>query len=155
MTIVASAADPASKLAACFSKHNAPPATMVIFGAAGDLTKRLVMPALYNLTRAGMLADEFAIIGVDHGDRTTDTWREGLTEMIRVFAQGGGHGAKLDEQAWSWLTQRMSYMRGEFGELETFQRVGKLLGEQSARSHSDNVLFYLAVADRFFGPVVE
>jgi glucose-6-phosphate 1-dehydrogenase len=155
MTTVASAAQPASKGAACFSQRRAPPATMVIFGAGGDLTKRLVMPALYNLTRAGMLADEFAIIGVDHSDRTTESWREGLTEMIRVFAQGSGSGAKLDEQAWSWLTQRMSYMRGEFGELETFHRLRTLLDKQSPGGHAGNVLFYLAVADRFFGPVVE
>src|SRR4051812_12260050 len=112
MNIIAAASDPASKLADCFAKHRAPPATMVIFGAAGDLTKRLVVPALYNLIRAGRLADEFAIIGVDHGDRTTETWVQGLTEMIREFAQSGGSGAKLDEQAWSWLTQRMRYMKG-------------------------------------------
>ena len=49
--------------------RQAPPATMVIFGAGGDLTKRLVVPALYNLVRARKLPDEFAIIGVDQNDR--------------------------------------------------------------------------------------
>jgi len=155
MTIVASASDSASKLAACFSKHRAPPAVMVIFGAAGDLTKRLVVPALYNLTRAGMLPEEFVIIGVDHGSRTTEIWLQGLSEMLRAFAQSGGSGAKLDEQAWSWLTQRMQYLQGEFGEAETFQRLKALMAEQSARIHTENALFYLAVADRFFGPLVE
>ena len=52
--------------------HRAPPATLTIFGAGGDLTKRLVVPALYNLVRAGKLPDDFAIIGVDHADLTTE-----------------------------------------------------------------------------------
>jgi glucose-6-phosphate 1-dehydrogenase len=44
--------------------RQAPPATMTIFGAAGDLTKRVVVPALYNLVRAGRLPDKLSIIGV-------------------------------------------------------------------------------------------
>ena len=53
----------------------APPCAMVIFGAGGDLTKRLVMPALYNLVTAGRLPDGFRIVGVDHGRRTVEEWR--------------------------------------------------------------------------------
>ena len=56
--------------------RQAPPATLVIFGAGGDLTKRLVVPALYNLVQARKLPDEFAIIGVDQDDRTTEQWRQ-------------------------------------------------------------------------------
>ena len=57
---------------------------MAIFGAGGDLTKRLIMPALYNLVKAGKLPDEFAIIGVDHNDRTTQEWRQNLTETMHA-----------------------------------------------------------------------
>ena len=56
--------------------HPAPPATLVIFGAGGDLTKRLVVPALYHLVQAGKLSDAFAVIGVDHSDQTTEQWRQ-------------------------------------------------------------------------------
>jgi len=56
--------------------RQAPPATLVIFGAGGDLTKRLVVPALYHLVQAGKLPDAFAVIGVDHSDRTTEQWRQ-------------------------------------------------------------------------------
>ena len=66
--------------------RQAPPATLVIFGAGGDLTKRLVVPALYNLVKARKLPDEFAIIGVDQDDRTTEQWRQTLTEMMQAFA---------------------------------------------------------------------
>src|SRR5437763_11037636 len=98
------------------SSRQAPPATITIFGAAGDLTKRLVMPALYNLVRAGRLADGLSIIGVDISDQTNDSWRNSLTQMMHIF--GRARGAAIDEQAWSWLTSRMSYLRGDFAELE-------------------------------------
>src|SRR5215467_10937735 len=147
----------AAMAAAAVSGRQAPPAIMTIFGAAGDLTKRLVVPALYNLVRARKLPDEFAIIGVDIADLTTEGWRQSLTETIDAFAGGAGnfHEA-IDEQAWSWLTRRMHYLRGDFAQPETFSRLVMVLDEQRERQdNTANVLFYLAVADRFFGPVIE
>ena len=52
--------------------RQAPAATLVIFGGGGDLTKRLVVPALYNLVRAGRLADRFSIVGVGRNDLATE-----------------------------------------------------------------------------------
>jgi glucose-6-phosphate 1-dehydrogenase len=132
------------------SSRQAPPATITIFGAAGDLTKRLVMPALYNLVRAKRIADGFAVIGVDISDQTDESWRNSLTEMLRAFVRAGA-GA-IDQQAWSWLMQRTRYLRGNFSEPETFSRLAGMLQD---RDNAANVLFYLAVADRFFGPVIE
>jgi glucose-6-phosphate 1-dehydrogenase len=136
--------------------HQLPPATLAIFGAGGDLTKRLIMPALRNLVRAGHLPDDFSIIGIDHNDRTTDDWRRSLTEMIQAPSRAAGSQGIADDQAWSWLTQRMHYMRGDFTEPATFTQLGKVLAElRGQQNGAGNVLFYLAVADRFFGPVVE
>jgi len=136
--------------------HQLPPATLAIFGAGGDLTKRLIMPALRNLVRAGHLPDDFSIIGIDHNDRTTDDWRRSLTEMIQAPSRAAGSQGIADDQAWSWLTHRMHYMRGDFTEPETFTQLGKLLADLGGQQNgAGNVLFYLAVADRFFGPVVE
>jgi len=126
----------------------APPATLVIFGAGGDLTKRLVVPALYHLVQAGRLPDEFAVIGLDHNDRTTEQWHQSLTMMMQ--APPG-----IDAQAWSWLTQRIRYMRGDFTQPETFTGLKRLLAERQEHNNTANVLFYLAVSDRFFGPVIE
>src|SRR3954471_11210184 len=134
-------------------RRQAPAASIVIFGAAGDLTKRLVMPALYNLVRAGRLSDGLTIIGVDVSDQTNESWRNSLTHMMHSF--GRARGAAIDEQAWSWLTRRMSYLRGDFAELETFDRLVRILEERERQENVANVLFYLAVADRFFGPVIE
>ena len=139
-------------MATTASAHRkAPPATLTIFGAAGDLTKRLVVPALYNLVRAGMLADGFSIIGVDIADETTEIWRQRLTEMMQVFA-----GGAIDQRAWSWLTSRMRYLQGDIAKPDTYRQLEALLAErQQEQSGRADALFYLAVADRFFGPIIE
>ena len=148
-------ADPAA-IAKCFPDRRPAPAVMTIFGAGGDLTKRLVVPALYNLVRGGMLPDSFAIIGIDHNEMTTQEWCQSLTEMMQGFVRADGRSGAIDEQAWSWLTRRMHYMQGDFTQAETYRRLDKLLSEQFARQGgSANALFYMAVADRFFGPVIE
>jgi glucose-6-phosphate 1-dehydrogenase len=148
-------ADPAA-IAKCFPDRRPAPTVMAIFGAGGDLTKRLVVPALYNLVRGGMLPDSFAIIGIDHNEMTTQEWCQSLTEMMQGFVRADGRSGAIDEQAWSWLTRRMHYMQGDFTQAETYRRLDKLLSEQFARQGGTaNALFYMAVADRFFGPVIE
>ena len=131
---------------------------MAIFGASGDLTKRLVVPALYNLAASKRLPDDFALVGVDIADLTTDQWRLRLTEMMQSFTEGAGefHTDAIDMQLWNSLLGRMTYLRGDFDDDGTFTRLGDVLKEIE-RDHrtGGNVLFYLAVADRFFGPVAE
>jgi glucose-6-phosphate 1-dehydrogenase len=132
----------------------APPCAMVIFGAAGDLTKRLVVPALYNLATAKQLSNDFRLVGVDLADKTTEDWRSGLSDMMHEFAKSGGefHADSIDETSWRWLGDRMSYMKGDLNDPGTYRRLGDLLEklDQSAGT-AGNRLFYLAVADRFFG----
>jgi glucose-6-phosphate 1-dehydrogenase len=125
----------------------APACKIVIFGAGGDLTKRLVTPALYNLAVAGMLPADFSVLGVDLAPLDDAGWRQSLGDMISEFVTKGGAGA-VDARAWSWLSSRMSYLKGDFAEDATFHGVGEHIGNA-------NALFYLAVADRFFGPLVE
>jgi len=125
-------------------------ATVVIFGAGGDLTKRLVVPALYHLVQARKLPDRFAIIGLDHIDQTTEQWCQSLTEMIRTVVPA----SRIDAPAWSWLTHRMHYMSADFTQVETFTHLEELLAQREQNSIA-NVLFYLAVGERFFGAIVE
>ncbi|MGA7611893.1 MAG: glucose-6-phosphate dehydrogenase, partial [Xanthobacteraceae bacterium] len=91
------------------------------------------------------------LIGVDHNEETTEQWRQSLTKMMQVFMQASA----IDVQAWSWLTSRMQYMPGDFLQPETFGQLAKLLAERRERTNTRNALFYLAVGDRFFGPVIE
>jgi glucose-6-phosphate 1-dehydrogenase len=136
----------------------APASVLVIFGANGDLTKRLLMPALYNLTVAGLLPDGFAVVGVDHNERDDETYRRRQTETIRAFVadKGGEFSANaLDARAWNWLRGRLSYLTGDFEAPDTFHRLGQRLEEiRRMRGHA-NCVFYLATGPHFFGPIVE
>jgi glucose-6-phosphate 1-dehydrogenase len=130
---------------------------MVIFGAAGDLTKRLVVPALYNLVAAKQLPDGFQLVGVDLAAKTTAEWRDGLTETMKKFVGGSGEfeADHIDQAAWGWLAERMSYLQGDLGDPGTYSRLGTRLAKlDKTAGTAGNHLFYLAVADRFFSTAV-
>ena len=131
--------------------EQASPCTLVIFGAGGDLTKRLLAPSLYNLAGAHLLPDEFSILGVDRVEQDDAKWRAELTDTMQSFTKDKTaefYTPKLDDAAWSWVSERLHYMPGDFEQADTFARIAKAVGE-------GNVVFYLAVAARFFGPIVE
>ncbi|WP_407529021.1 glucose-6-phosphate dehydrogenase [Methylobacterium oryzisoli] len=127
----------------------APACTLVIFGAGGDLTKRLLMPALYNLAGAGLLNEGTGILGLDRLDLDDAGWAQSLTETMESFTHAATaefHVPKIDETAWGFVRERLHYLKADFGSPDTFAELGRRL--------SGNVVFYLAVAARFFGPVV-
>ena len=132
----------------------APPCAMVIFGAAGDLTKRLIVPALYNLVTAKRLPDGFRLVGVDLAAKTVEEWRKGLSETMQEFV--GKDGAfQIDQLDRRWLAERMSYLQGDLSDPGTYDRIGKHLAElDKTAGTAGNYLFYLAVADRFFSVAV-
>jgi glucose-6-phosphate 1-dehydrogenase len=133
----------------------APPATFVFFGGGGDLTKRLLMPALYNLTGSRLLDPRTRFIGVDHVPQSTEQWRASLTATMRSFthdASGEFHVRQLDPKAWSWVAQRLTYLAADFDDPASYGKIGELLESTGA---GGNVIFYLAVAARFFGPIVD
>ena len=130
----------------------APPCTLVIFGAGGDLTKRLLMPALYNLSGSRLLPDDFQIVGLDRADTDDNGWRQALTETMQSFTKDKTaefYAPSIDEKQWGWVTGKMSYVKADFGQPETYQNLAGKLGE------GRSVVFYLAVAARFFGPIIE
>src|SRR5262249_23326188 len=147
------AAAPRRQLAA------ARPCAMGIFGAAGDLTKRLVVPALYNLAHAKILPENFALIGVNRGQGTVESWRDHLHEALKRFVGNVAtefNLGRIDEAAWQRLAEKMSYIQGDINHPDTYVRLGKHLDDAAQRHQTaGNVIFYLAVADRFFGPVVD
>jgi glucose-6-phosphate 1-dehydrogenase len=127
------------------------PCVMVIFGAAGDLTRRKLIPALYNLARAHLLSSEFAIIGVAHTRMSTEEFRDRLSNGIKEYADGD-----LDPKLWQWFEERMYYVTAEFDAKQMYAQLGELL-EKVDKEHSTrgNYFFYLATAADFFGPIVE
>ncbi|PXW28574.1 glucose-6-phosphate dehydrogenase [Paraburkholderia caballeronis] len=148
------AARPHGAPASPAGRHPAPPCTLVIFGAGGDLTKRLLMPALYNLAVDGLLDDGMKVIGVNHGERETKAWCEDLHSALQQFAADKAstfHTDKLDDNAWNWIARRLHYIAGDFEDDDAYQH----LAQQLDGNAQCNVVFYLAVSARFFKPIVE
>src|SRR3954451_19488385 len=80
----------------------APPCAMVIFGATGDLTKRKLIPALYNLITNGLLPEELAVVGVGRSPMSDDEFRERMEKDLREFATTDVDDGKLE-----WLGRRL------------------------------------------------
>ena len=137
----------------------ADPCAMVLFGAGGDLTRRLVVPALYNLALSKILPEKFALIGVDLGDGTVEQWRDNLCAMLKTFVGNTSAEfdiANIDEAAWKRLADRMIYIQGDLTKPEIYGKIGEALAEaEKAHGTAGNAIFYLAVADHFFGTVVD
>jgi len=124
---------------------------MVIFGAAGDLTRRKLIPALYNLAKAELLSREFAIVGIAHSPMSTEDFRKKLADDIRHYA-----GSEVDPGIWEWFTSRLYYITAEFDDKNVYSQLKTTL-EKLDQEHSThgNYFFYLATAPDFFGPIVE
>jgi glucose-6-phosphate 1-dehydrogenase len=134
----------------------APPCTLVILGASGDLTKRLLIPALYNLVTEKLLDDRFQILGVDLVERNDESFRQALAESTRALrSDKPGEAEPLDAAAWGWLEQRLHYISGDFESPGTYDGIALRLEHLAAAQGSSNVIFYLATAPRFFAPIVE
>ena len=133
--------------------------TIVIFGAFGDLTKRLVMPALYNLAREKVLPNDFAIIGVDVADGTAESWAKHLHEMLVSFVGNANSEFNIDavdEALWSSLAARMAYVQGDITKSDVYKALADELESAGTKyTTGGNAIFYLAVGDRFFGGVVD
>jgi glucose-6-phosphate 1-dehydrogenase len=127
-----------------------PPCTIVIFGAAGDLTKRKLLPALYNLKASGLLPRQLAIVGVTRKEKSHEQFREEQSKDIREFATRA-----VDDALWDELRSTLYYQAGEFTDPETYTKLKALLDEVS-KTHGTggNVLFYLATPPNFFGEIV-
>ncbi len=125
--------------------------TIVIFGASGDLTKRKLLPALYNLKVLKLLPAGFSVIGVAVSDGSDDTYRERITSDIKEFAT-----RPVEDAEWDDFVKRSYYIQGDFNDIETFKRLAIRISEaQQAWKLPGNVLFYLAISPSFFAKVVE
>ena len=127
----------------------APPGVMVIFGAGGDLAKRKLFPALYNLMKDGLLPQEFRVIAVDRRDRGADAYRELIDNGARPFLD-----KDVSAALWQELLQRIHYFNGNFQQPDTYTRMATLLDELEKNYQTGgNCLFYLATPPDFFGDI--
>ncbi len=123
------------------------PATIVIFGASGDLAHRKLIPALHALFRQGLFPDKFAIVGVARRDYSTGAFREAMREAARADGSIAGDDAALNR-----FLEHIFYHRGDVEDAQSFRVLHELLSD--TMRFPSNHLFYLAVAPQYFSPIV-
>lgn len=129
----------------------APANVFVIFGAGGDLTKRKLIPALYNLHAQRLLEDDFAIVAVARKPVSDEDLRAQMRAEFREFATG-----PVDEALWQWLEERIFAHCQNFDDADGYARLATRLGDlDRERGTSGNYLFYLATPPNYFATIVQ
>ncbi len=124
---------------------------MVIFGAAGDLTKRKLIPALYNLKHSELLSDQFVVLGIARAEMSDNEFRSRMRDDMKEFATN-----EVDPQEWKWLEDRLFYMSGDFNDDAMYEQLKSRVEELDQNHQTQgNYSFYLAAAPQFFAPIVE
>ena len=126
------------------------PCILVIFGASGDLTARKLVPALYEMAKAGLLPEKTRILGVARRPKTDDQWREELEPWVRK------HNPDVDESVWRELAGRIHYHAADATTDDGMAAVKKRVGELDTEAGTEgNILFFLSVASSLYDPIVE
>jgi len=123
------------------------PTALVIFGASGDLTRRKLLPALYQLSRAQRLPARFVVIGVARSEMSDEAFRQHFHDSLKEFA-----GLAKPDAVSSALAGGMRYVHGEMDDPGLYERLSATLKDAGA---PDGVLFYLAIPPSVYGTVVE
>lgn len=121
---------------------------IVIFGASGDLTRRKLIPSLYDLYRKGRMPKNWRIIGVSRTAFTDDAFREHAEEGIKEFAS-----ASYDAKTWRDFARNLSYIQGDLTEFEQLQAVDRQLCEWE-EGRTGNRLYYLSIAPHLYEKAV-
>jgi glucose-6-phosphate 1-dehydrogenase len=124
-------------------------ALMVIFGASGDLAKRKLLPALYNLYHQGFLPEGFTVLGYARSDYDDETFRQRAREGIEEYGD-----VELQEDKWAEFSQALFYISGSYDEADDFRRLKKRIDElDKERDTEGNRLYYLATPPSVYEPV--
>src|SRR5437660_1707372 len=127
------------------------PTTLVIFGASGDLAKRKLLPAIYNLAHEGALPERFNLIGCARSEWSDDEFRDVARDAIKKFSRRDTDDTVLDS-----LLSRVRYVPGSFDDAGLFGRIDDIAKEEDEEAGlAFNRIFYLAVAPQFFQTIAE
>jgi glucose-6-phosphate 1-dehydrogenase len=131
--------------------RTADPCTIVIFGATGDLTRRKLLPALYELLAAGGMNRHCTIIGTGRTPLTTEQFRE---RVRAAFAEGKDAVDTTDAQ-WRGFEQQLSYVAGDPSDAALHSRLVAELETRRKEGGSPNCLFYIATPSSLARPIIE
>ena len=123
---------------------------MTILGASGDLTKRKLMPAIYNLGRNNLLPREFAILGFAKDEFTEEEFRKNIRAELQVYS-----GSQAQCELCDWIADHTYYLAGDFGNPADYERLKQRLAELEQRHHTTgNVFYYMATLPQFFPEII-
>jgi len=135
------------------ARDRADPCTMIIFGALGDLSRRKLVPAIYELMREHLVDEYFEVLGVgrDPG-QTDDTFRDQMRKALGASDEVG----RFDEALWQDLCTRLHFVSADLTNADDYVVIGERLTQLEQRCPPDkrNRLFYLAVPPSVFEPIV-
>ncbi len=139
-----SAASPNKQSRESFDKH-APPVTLIIFGASGDLTARKILPSINSLVERSALSDEFTVVGVARTPMDDIGFQKLALECVPNYSS-----------EWEKVVSRFRYITGEYDDLSTFSNLKTLLDEiDTTCGTQGNRLFYLATLPSMFAEVAD
>ena len=128
------------------------PCVMVIFGATGDLTKRKLFPALYNLAKQGHMPPNFAIVGVGRQEMLSEEFRDQMVENLKEFAGSDGN-----EELLKWFCDRTYYTGGDFNDdKKLFADIKDMLRDVCEKNQiPENFFYYMAIPPDLFANVTQ
>lgn len=129
------------------STDNVGATVIVIFGAAGDLTWRKLMPAIYNLYLDKWIPDHFAVLGVARSDMNTEDFIKHIHEGIDKFSRTG----KAKKEDWDTFEKYVSYKKGDFSDAATYTAIHEQIDQlEKDWAEPVNRVYYMAVPPVFF-----
>ncbi|WP_121710995.1 glucose-6-phosphate dehydrogenase [Streptomyces sp. E5N91] len=127
------------------------PSGLVIFGVTGDLSRKKLMPAVYDLANRGLLPPGFSLVGFARRDWEDQDFAEVVHDAVREHAR-----TPFREEVWQQLSEGMRFIPGDFDDDNAFEQLRKAVEELDAsRGTSGNYAFYLSVPPKFFPKVVQ
>jgi glucose-6-phosphate 1-dehydrogenase len=123
---------------------------LVIFGAVGDLGKRKLGPAVYNLFLDNWLPDNFTLVGVSHHEHDDASFINLMRESVNEFSRSG----EVDDAKWEQFSKRLQYFRADFTKQESYEKLNKTLDSiETDWGKPANRIFYLSVSPRFIDDI--
>ena len=126
------------------------PCGMVLFGVTGDLSRKKVMPAIYDLANRGLLPPGFSLVGYARRDWADQDFAQIVHDSVRQYAR-----TEFREEVWKQLAEGLRFVQGDFDDDVAFDTLRRTIEElDQARGTGGNYAFYLAIPPSFFGSVV-
>src|SRR6266568_2939975 len=130
----------------------AEPCTVVLFGASGDLAKRKVIPAMYDLATHNALGSRYAIVGFARTPMSEESFRTTLGEAAKTISEVG----PIDPKQWDDFASNLFYCQGDYANQEAYAQLAKRLAElESSKNLGGNRLFYLSTPPEVYPDIVE